>query len=50
VTIRAAIGRFSSVDTVALRVRFDTLALRARALDWERKSGWDGSRGTPCGV
>jgi hypothetical protein len=37
-------------DTVTFRVRLDTLAVRARDLDWERESGWDGSRGTPCGV
>jgi hypothetical protein len=51
VTIRAAIGRFSSVfDSVALRVRLETLALLARDFDWDRESGWAGSRGTPCGV
>jgi len=49
VTIRDAIGRFSS-GVLALRGRFEILALLARDFDWDRESGWAGSRGTPCGV
>lgn len=55
VVIRAAIGRLVlTCDVVADRDRFETLALRARdfdfVFDWERESGWVGSRGTPWGV